>query len=211
MGFSFHDDSPAASWFRANRNEIAGVYKVLITGRYSQIERPEYAAIIRDIQELEDPDIDQCLTLLGCPTTKLVTNQCLALICLRHSNKREDISKSLWRLRYPKYQPQLPQATRPKVLQPGDEFLLIDLLDGTAVLPEGAKDFERLSMLQTWVGFEDLDSQGYFKSIRDREYVYRIAPAKRKPLPSEVSALLDEVPEFKTRLTELGYDLGQPV
>lgn len=206
MGFAFHDDSPAASWFKVNKDQIASEYVLTRSGRYQQIERPEYAPIILEIQKLESPDVAQALTMLGAPSTVLVDDWHLSQIAARHYGMKEELGNGSWRIRYSRYQPK-----RPKVLQPGDEFHLIDLLDGTAVLPEGVKDFDKRVQQTEWVGFDDLDFQGYFKSIRDREYVYRIAPPKRKPLPSEVSALLDEVPEFKTRLTELGYDLGQPV
>lgn len=210
MGYPFHDDSPAASWFKVNKDQIAGVYALTRSGQYQQINRPEYAPIILDIQKLENPDIELALTLLGWPTTVLVTNWDLASVAIKHDRDTERLPVGMWRLRYPKYQPQTPTAKTPKVLQPGDTFHLIDLLDGTAVLPTDASEFERMSPLR-WVNCGILEDQGDFGVIKDRKYLYRIAPPKRKPLPSEVSALLDEVPEFKTRLTELGYDLGQPV
>lgn len=207
MGYRFHEDSPAASWFRANKDRIAGVYTLTTSGRYSQIERPEYEAVISDIRGLDSPDVEQCLSLLGDQTTKDVTNWGLCQIAIKHGHKQEQLDAVAWRLRYPKYQPQLP--ARPKLLQPGDEFHLIDLLDGTAKLPEPIPEIEAfIPCGSQWSSVPNISMAGNFRAIKERKYVYRIAPPKLKPLPSEVSALLDEVPEFKTRLTELGYDLG---
>ena len=209
MGCSFHEDSPAASWFRANKDRIAGVYTLTTSGRYSQIERPEYAAVISDIRGLDSPDVEQCLTLLGDQTTKLVTNWELANIAIKHDRSTERLEAGAWRLRYPKYQHPSQLPARPKILQPGDEFHLIDLLDGTANLPEPVPEIEAfIPCGSQWASVPNISMAGNFYTIKERKYVYRIAPPKLKPLPSEVSALLDEVPEFKTRLIELGYDLG---
>lgn len=211
MGYSFHDDSPAASWFRANKDLIPGEYTLTGTGPYQKIVRPEYEAVASDIDLLDGTDISQALTLLGLPTSTLVSSSILANLVASHHYEKEELPNGLWRLRYPKYQPQVSKPKRPKVLQPGEEFHLIDLLDGTAVLPEDNPDIELKNSDVQWVEVHDLSRNGTFGTIRDRVWLYRIAAPKRKPLPSEVSALLDEVPELKIRLTELGYDLGQPV